>query len=274
MIELGLTLETVLPWFTNGTETSYTRVSVPAIHSATWPAILADAVRRAYIADAKLEQLATANNMSQSEVLSSKLPNPGSVMSGDFGEIVAYIYLAGIQGGVIIGPKRWRLKADRTKSAPFSDIVQFTLASWPIPSDADAVVCAEVKAKATGGAFDPIADAIEGMEKDRTSRLARTLVWLRERAIADDIGAVTIPQLERFIHATGHPPYNRHFNAIAVICTSLVHGILDGFTPPTLPDNCALIVMDVPDLYHTYSAVFEAVQTSVPTAVPEGREVR
>ena len=240
------------------------RVSVSETHATTWPALLAGAVRRAYIADARLQQIAQANNMTQAAVLATKLPDPGSVMSGDFGEIVAYIYLAGVAGGAISGPKRWRLKADRTKSAPFTDVVQFTLATWPIPSDADAIVCAEVKAKSTASAFDPIGDAIEGMERDRTSRLTKTLVWLRERGIDADIGAVTLPQLDRFIHATDYPPYARHFNALAVICTSLVQSELDGFTPPALPDNCALIVVDVPHLHITYSAVFEAVHASVP----------
>jgi len=266
LIELGLALTKVLPWFTNGNPaTGYTRVSVPEIHSVTWPTVLVDAVRRAYIADPRLQQLAATNNMSQAEVLASRLPDPGSVMSGDFGEIVAYIYLAGAQGGTIIGPKRWRLKSDRTKPAPFSDVVQLTLASWPTATNADAITCAEVKAKSTGGAWDPISAAIGGMETDRTSRLTKTLVWLRERAISDDIGAVTIPQLERFINAIDYPPYDRHFNAIAVICTSLVNGILEGFTPPPLPDHCGLIVMDVPNLRGTYSAVFEAVQASVPS---------
>ena len=241
---------------------------MPAVHSAAWPAVLADAVRRAYIADARLQQLATVNGMSQAEVVASKLPDPGSVRSGDFGEIIAYIYLANAEGGTVIGPKKSRLKEARNRAAGFSDVVQFSFASWPTPSEADALVCAEIKAKATGGAYDPIGPAIDGMLHDRTSRLSKTLVWLRERAIADDIGSVTIPQLDRFIHVTENPPYIRQFKAVAVVCTSLVDTLLHAFVPPALPAGCALIVMDIPHLHHTYSAVYDAVHASVPTVVP------
>jgi hypothetical protein len=108
------------------------------------------------------------------------------------------------------------------------------------------------------------------MEKDRTSRLAKTLVWLRERAIGDDIGAVTIAQLNRFINATEFPAYIRHFRAIAVICTTLVGQVLGEFTPPALPDGCALVVMDVPNLRATYSAVYEAAHASVLPQVQGG----
>lgn len=253
----------VLPWFTNGSETEYIRISVPAAQAVEWPRVLADAVRRSYIADHKLEALATANGISKADVLAAKLPDAGSVMSGDFGEITAYVYLASRQGGAAIGPKRWRLKADRTKPAPYSDVVQLTLPGWPQATADDSLMCAEVKAKATASAWNPIAVAIEGMEKDRISRLAKTLVWLRERAIADDIGAVTIPQLNRFINATEFPAYIRNFRAIVVICTTLVEGLLDEFVPPTLPDGCVLVVIDVPNLHQTYSAVYDAVHASV-----------
>jgi hypothetical protein len=57
-------------------------------------------------------------------------------MSGDFGEIVAYLYLAGSEGGGVVGPKRWRLKEDRTKSAPCSDVVQLVFSNWPNAGDA------------------------------------------------------------------------------------------------------------------------------------------
>jgi hypothetical protein len=263
LIDLGLALDAVLPWFPNASGNGYTRISVPADHAALWPQALADAVRRAYIADHRLEELAARNGMSKAEVLASKLPDPGSVMSGDFGEITAYIYLASNVGTGVLGPKRWRLKYDRTKSAPGSDIVQLLMPAWPTASEGDSIICAEVKAKATAGNFDPIGKAIEGMTTDRTSRLAKTLVWLRERAIADDIGAVTIPQLNRFINATEFPPYSRAFHAIAVVCTTLVGQELRKFIMPTLPPCCALVIMDVPNLHETYSSVYEAAHASV-----------
>jgi hypothetical protein len=269
LIELGLALDTILPWFTTGPATGYTRVSVPPGHSITWPVLMENAVRRAYISDERLEEIALANGIARAAVLATKLPGPGSVMSGDFGEIVGYIYLAAVNGGAIVGPKRWRLKEDRTKSAPYSDVVQFVLPHWPDPSADDSLVCAEVKAKATPGSWAPLGAAVTGMNKDRTSRLSKTLVWLRERAISADIGAVTITQLDRFIHATEFPPYRRRFSAIGVICSDLVDHELEGFAPPTLPADCALIVIDVPHLRETYTAVYEAAHVSVQDTAAE-----
>ena len=264
MIELGLQLNTVLPWFATGAVNGYTRVSVPAGESITWPAVIHHAVRRAYISDEKLSDRAQANGVPRAELLSAKLPNAGSVMSGDFAEILGYIYLAGANGGAIVGPKRWRLKHDRTKPAPGSDVVQMVLPHWPTASAEDRLVCAEVKAKATPGTWAPIDAAITGMMNDRTSRLGRTLVWLRERALFDDIGAITISQLNRFINASEFPEYSRQFHAIAVVCSDLVGQELTEFVPPTIPANCALIVIDVPHLHETYTAVYEAVRVSVP----------
>lgn len=114
-------------------------------------------------------------------------------MSGDFGEILVYLYQAAKEHPVeAIGPKKWRLKQDRTKPSPHSDVVHYVLPSWPTPSAQDVILCAEVKTKATAGKTAPIKEAIEGCENDRTGRLARTLVWLRERALTEDLGDIEL----------------------------------------------------------------------------------
>lgn len=267
MNELGLEVGGVMSWFAVGPQQGYTRVAVSAAHAASWHGLLSDAVRRCYISDERLEAAATAANSTRSEVLASLLPDPGSVMSGDFGEIVGYLYLASRQTGAI-GPKKWRLKQDRTKAAPHSDIVQFLLPQWPEASAQDRLICGETKAKATAGNFAPIPAAITGSQKDRTSRLSRTLVWLRERALLQDIGAVTMAQLDRFINATEFPQCAREFHAIAVICSDLVDAELANLVPNTIPPGCALAVISVPNLQNTYTTVFEAVHESV-DAVPE-----
>jgi hypothetical protein len=267
--ELGLQQNVVLSWFAAQQGQQYTLVSVSPAVVATWAVVLRDAFRRAYISDQLLDQRAEVTQSPRAAILAAKLPNTGSVMSGDFGEIVGYLYLgAQPQGGVPIGPKRWRLKQDRTKSAPFTDVVQFILPQWPVASDADRVVCAEVKAKATASTFRPIGDAIAGSQLDSTSRLSRTFVWLRERSLlGDDIGAITLPQLQRFIDATDFPPYARQFHAIAVICTSLIANELT-FVPTTIPQNCALVILSIPNLRETYTAVYQAVQDSVAANSP------
>jgi hypothetical protein len=269
MIELGLPPAVAAPWFVTQPQQGFTRINVPANVAATWGFVLRDAFRRAYISDQRLQSSALAAQHTRAAVLAAKLPDAGAVMSGDFGEIVGYIYLASRDPHQpTIGPKRWRLKQDRTKAAPGSDVVQFILPAWPNAGEQDRVVCAEVKAKATPGQFRPIAKAIEGSQLDSTSRLARTLVWLRERALTDDIGTVSIAQLDRFINATEFPAYSREFHAIAVICTNLVEDEIATFVPAGIPDRCAVVIISVPQLRDTYTSVYEGVRASVAEAVP------
>ncbi len=264
MNELGLQLGVVLPWFVTGPEQNYARVSVPAEHAAAWDGLISDAIRRCYISDDRLRERAETAGSTRAEILAALLPDAGSVMSGDFGEIVGYLYLASRQRGTpAIGPKRWRLKQDRTKAAPYSDVVQFVLPEWPAASADDLVVCGEVKAKATAGAFRPIANAIEGSLKDSTSRLTRTLIWLRERRLLEAFGEVTVGQLNRFINATEFPAYARQFHAIAIICSNLVDAELADLVPANIPPNCALVVISIPSLRTIYTTVYEAVRASV-----------
>ena len=73
-------------------------------------------------------------------------------MAGDFGEILVMLYHAALeQPTEILGPKKWRLKQDRTKPAPYSDVVHFVVPSWPQSSDQDRILCSEVKTKSTAG---------------------------------------------------------------------------------------------------------------------------
>ncbi|WP_155980905.1 hypothetical protein [Nocardia sp. CNY236] len=155
-------------------------------------------------------------------------------------------------------PKKWRLKVERTKAAPKADVVQFVLPEWPTPSARDRVLCAEVKTKATKGSFTPIQNAIEGSAMDRAGRLVKTLLWLQERAILGDLGTVTLDQINRFVDATDYPPAHREFRAVAVICANLVAAETASVTVPAA-DECALIVITVPDLKSTYQAVFDAI---------------
>jgi hypothetical protein len=264
--ELGLQIGAVQPWFVVEQTQHYTRVAVPPEHALAWDDLLTDAVRRCYIADDQLAARAAESNTTQGEILAATLPDAGPVMSGDFGEIIGYIYLATREHDVpSVGPKKWRLKQDRTKPAPHSDVIQFVMPNWPQASVDDRLICGEVKAKATAGAFRPIDSAIVGCAKDMTSRLSRTLVWLRERSITHGLGSVTTEQLNRFINATEYPPYTRQFHAIAVVCTNLVQEELEALETESIPAGCALVVISVPNLQQTYTTIYEAVLHSVET---------
>lgn len=199
MNELGLDANQVLPWFPHERDEPYVLVRVSAENANRWVAALRDAVRRCYLTDEILRTQAQALEAElqgtfetrQAAIINSKLPDPSATMAGDFGEILIYAYQAArALPRATIGAKKWRLKQDRTKPAPGSDVVQFILPEWPAATDQDEVLCAEVKMKSTGGASTPIQDAIADCAKDRTSRLSRTLQWLKERALIENLGEV------------------------------------------------------------------------------------
>jgi len=210
-----------------------------------------------------LEERAQTLGIARSEIVSSKLPDPGATMAGDFGEILVYFYQAATaHPRVAFGPKKWRLKEARTKPAPYSDVVQFILPSWPNPSAHDSIICSEVKTKSTDGNSSPIAEAIEDCAKDRTSRLAKTLAWLRDRAIGEDLGNVQIAHLDRFINATDYPTATKRFRAVAVVCSNLVDDELANDAPMETPADYTVVVISVPELRNIYRSVFEAVRES------------
>lgn len=263
MNELLLDRDMVSAWFEEEQVEPYVRVNVPPEVAAALADRLAQSLRRFYITDEKLQERASATGRSRRKILAAKLPDRGSTMAGDFGEFACFLYQATRQyPSLPIGPKKWRLKQDRTKPAPHSDVVHFVLPGWPAATDQDIIVCSEVKTKSTDADSTPIKSAIEDSAKDRTSRLAKTLVWLRDRALGEDLPGVDIDQLERFINADKHPAATRRFLAVAVICASLVPNELAD-APAEPPSDYIVVVMSVPNLKETYEQVFDAALTAV-----------
>ena len=276
MNELGLDTEVTAQWFPHETEQPYLLIRVTAEHANAFSNLLGSAVRRCYLADDVLlsrshtlaQELPGPYQQRQREIIASAIPNAGSVMSGDFGEILGYIVQAcEAYPDVAFGPKKWRLKQNRVHASQGSDLVQFILPMWPEASDNDSILCAEVKTKATNGASIPIQEAIEGCAKDRTSRLTKTLLWLRERAILEDLGAIQLAHLQRFINTTDYPPALRRFRALAVICNSIVDDELITI-PAIIPNEFSLVIIAVPNLQAVYTAVFDAVSQSI---IPESQ---
>ncbi|WP_454742285.1 Hachiman antiphage defense system protein HamA [Cupriavidus necator] len=264
MDELGFDFNTSVGWFLHQQEQPYVLVKLTAAQAQQLANELAVSVRRSYITDAQLTHWSNAHGMPQADILGAKLPDPGSTMAGDFGELLCYVYQSTKElPDEAIGAKKWRLKQDRTKPAPRSDVVHFLMPNRPNPSAEDGILCAEVKLKSTAGQSTPIASAIADCTKDRTSRLAETLVWLRERAMAEDLGDIDIPLLDRFIHLVDHPPVAKRFRAVAVVCESLLNQELLAAPAVASPDF-TLLVIAVPNLKQTYEAVFEAARAAVP----------
>lgn len=263
MDDLGFDFSNAVPWFPHEQEQPYVLVRMTAQQVALLEEAMAEPLRRCYITDEVLQAAADRHGLTLSDVLAGKLPDAGATMAGDFGEVLGYFYQSAMEyPGNAIGPKKWRFKQDRTKPAPKSDVIHFLMPQRPAASAADQVLCSEVKVKSTSASSDPIGSAITDCAKDRTSRLASTLVWLRERAMTEDLGDVDIPLLNRFINAVDHPPASRRYRAVAVICESFVTAELSN-APTTASDDYTLVVISVPNLHTTYNAVFEAARASV-----------
>lgn len=258
MLELDVDFEAFGEVFSTTQSTPFAVIEIDVEQAATFADRLGVPVRRCYISDPSLRARAAVTSVSAHTIVGSKLPDRGSTMAGDFGEILtALFYAASEYPGIVLDPKKWRLKQDRTKPAPGSDVVQIILPQWPEASVNDRIICAEVKTKSTPGGSTPIASAIADSEKDSSRRFVKTLNWLKERAIDTGLATVSIEQLDRFIHAVDHPEATREFRAVAVVCASLVADELVGVVPPP-PSERALIVISVPDLKENYERVFDA----------------
>lgn len=263
MDDLGFDFRNAIQWFPHEQEQPYVLVRMTTQQVALLEAAIIEPLRRCYITDEVLRAAADHHGLTLSDVLASKLPDAGATMAGDFGEVLGYFYQSAKEfPGAAIGPKKWRLKQDRTKPAPKSDVVHFIMPKRPAASTDDQVLCAEVKVKSTAASSDPIGSAITDCAKDRTSRLASTLVWLRERAITEDLGDVDIPLLNRFINAVDHPPAAVRYRAVAVICENFITAELSN-APATASYEYTLVVISVPNLHATYNAAFAAVRASV-----------
>jgi hypothetical protein len=259
MRELGLDAAMIATWFPTESESPFVLIRVAPAAADTWAELLKVPVRRCYVADQTLEQNAARTGATVSDLVAARLPEPGSVMAGDFGEILAALYQGADQApGEALEPKKWRLKQDRTKPAPYSDIVQFVLPDWPASCDRDKLLCAEVKTKSTPGASEPITQAIADSRKDQDGRLIKTLLWLRERAFYEELGTISLEHLDRFINSTDHPAATKTFRAVAVICASLVEAEIKS-APFDRPTSCTVVVISVPDLKEHYEAVYKAV---------------
>jgi hypothetical protein len=257
--ELGVDFVSLGSWFSVEQHSPYVLVRVADEHARAWSNLMGLPIRRCYVADSVLVANAQRTGWSRTDLVSAKLPGPGSTMAGDFGEILVAMYQAAHESPMqVIDPKKWRLKQDPTKPAPLSDVVQFVVPTWPKSSDQDRLLCSEVKTKSTRRTSSPIIAAIADSKKDRVERLSKTLVWLRKRALLEDLGTMTIDHLQRFINLTDHPPVRKEFRAVAVVCTSLLEAELAS-APDAEPKDYSVVVIAVPELKQCYEATYRAV---------------
>lgn len=207
-----------------------------------------------YITQAVLSERVKATGKPASEILANKLPDPGHVMSGDFGEIVTLLFLGSECAQKVELLKKWRYKQDRKKPAPHSDVVVLYREFTDKASKNDFVISAETKQKSTKGSFTPIADAITGLTIDQTGRLARTLAWLREKAI-DQGSKSDIAMIERFTHQLA-VTYAKHYKAVAIIDRDLLDDELKRQPVPATNNSFEVVVIGIKDLKTFYETVF------------------
>jgi len=217
---------------------------------------LVQSLPECYITQDQLKLRADATELTPAQILANKLPDIGNVMSGDFGEIITMYFLSSERPEKTTLLKKWRYKQDRRKAAPHSDVVIFHRESATSASENDFIICAESKQKAArSNTYIPIANAIEGYLDDKTGRLARTLTWLREKAI-DQESPKRINFLNRF---TVDPTveYLKHFKAIAIIDRALLdREITRKIDLPRQDDSFEVVVLGIDDLKTFYERVY------------------
>jgi hypothetical protein len=209
-----------------------------------------------YTTKLHLKERAESTGLPLAELLANKLPDPGSVMSGDFGEVLTLFFLGSERAEKITPINKWRYKQDRKKAAPLSDVVLFYREHAATATENDFVICAEAKQKAMASkTYVPITKAVEGFEEDKTGRLGRTLVWLREKAI-DHGSKDEINFLDRF---TIDPSikYLKHFKAVAIIDRDLLdEEITRQIHLPKQDEFFEVIVLGIKDLKVLYEKVY------------------
>ena len=224
--------------------------------------------RQCYISDNELAERLQDPDLTNADILDAYLPDKGSVMAGEFGEIISFYLVKSIYLPIqLSGPLKWRIKPDAKRAAQYTDVVLYHLADPISPTKEDILVAVESKVKSTKTNKHPIQDAIDGSAEDRTRRLAVTLAWLRRRAIKTN-NKVRRKIYERFIKISVHGSYKRHFKAIALIDQSFVDTELakDKNTTQCL-ENTELLVVSIPALQNLNESVYsDIIALEGPTA--------
>lgn len=174
---------------------------------------LPEKFRDCYIPRDKLKSSIKNLEMKSEEILKSYIPDLKNVMSGEFGEILTYYLLISNSPDSIVGPKKWLWKDDKNKAIQKTDVILFHKTET---SSNDYIISAEVKSKATkNAAYNPTENAIAGVIDDSISRLSKTLVWLREKAIKEE-KQDTMDFINRYLKISEFGTYSKKFKAVVV----------------------------------------------------------
>jgi len=226
---------------------------------------LPEHLRRRYASDRTISETLKALRASEpsytaKDLLETYAPTTGSVASGEFAELLTFLLL--VEWRSAEGVEKWRWKIASGKPLPFTDVILFALANAPDASPEDLLLSAEVKAKATDTDGHPLQDALDDANKDRVSRLAKTLVWLRARYLQDGDG-VRAKAIERFINSVDLGEFRREIKAVAVIDADLLAGELSkSLNTPDGAQGVELVALGFPELKQTYEGAFGAIPST------------
>ncbi len=222
--------------------------------------------RKCYITDEQLIASVRDLSMHYSDLLRDHyLPDPGSVMSGEFGEILSYFLLKEryFPEKKLEGPKKWRWKDDRNHAIQKTDVMLFEWGANPSPNDL--LASPESKTKATkNNSYDPSKNAVAGAHDDFVSRLSTSLTWLKSRYVKERNGE-QMTRVERFLDPVTHGTYQKHFKAVVVIDDALLADELSrdrDLSEFVFDVNFEILLVSIERLKTAYEQTYENVLTS------------
>lgn len=132
-----------------------------------------------YVDIKELKKCAREQNMMPMNVfVELYLPKENNnIKSGDFGEILTYhLAVEKYEDIIEYAPMKWRYKESKEKASPCTDVILFCSNEEKL-----SILSYEVKVRATRYVDKTVENAVKEAEKDRISRIARTIVYLKRK---------------------------------------------------------------------------------------------
>ncbi len=241
---------------------------------------LPDEFKDCFISEDDLKTRVKILSSTEKKELSEILPNEGNIMSGDFGEILAYHIFKELNKGVD-GPKKWRWKESQNVAAPYSDVILYSIDNKKY-SNKDLLISAESKMKASKRKYSQafldddkkhvrIQEAINGAQKDYISRIAYSLGWIRKKYKDELLKATTqkskylelIKSIDRFFNSEKDEfgPYIKKVKAIALVDKDMLdYEIQQEIVLPKIPDmDLEVYIVAIKDLQAMYEKLYSTI---------------
>lgn len=239
--------------------------------------------REAYISEEKLSHIVSRFPTTRKDAISRRLPRKGSVMSGDFGEILAFYLACQIWSPTVnVLPMKWRFKDSKKDSSKYTDIVLFELHDVKKPSVDDAMYTYEVKTCSEGlgdGVYKihkrpsyknykdgrsecTILEAVFDANKDAVERAAETIPYLLTRCEDEDLYELH-EQIYRFRIAE-KTTYKKEYNAVAVVDTKTLAKQMSRMPKDLLamhPNVKKVYCVPMNNLKSVYESVYSDIRT-------------